>query len=151
MIDTLRAFLRRLSAPDHAPVDPERVPLAMAALLIEAARADHHITETELQALAALLARRLDITPAEADALVHRARDAVEHSVSLFDFTKPLHESLSYTEKTEFVRMLWDVALADRQLDMYEEYLVGKVSELMYVSRGDVIRARNEAQQALRD
>lgn len=148
MIRSLRAFLRRLSAPGHPEVETDRVPLAMAALLVEAARADHHVSETELQALGGLLAARLDIPADEADVLVHRARDTVEHSVSLFEFSRPLQEALSYEEKIEFVRMLWDVALADRELDKYEEYLVSKVSELLYVARGDVIRMRIEAQQA---
>jgi uncharacterized tellurite resistance protein B-like protein len=35
--------------------------------------------------------------------------------------------------------------LADRRLDKYEEYLVGKVADLLYVARGDVIRLRNVA------
>jgi len=39
--------------------------------------------------------------------------------------------------------MLWRVALADRHLDKYEDYLIGKVAELLYVARGDVIRLRN--------
>lgn len=66
----------------------------------------------------------------------------------MFEFTRPLQDALSYEERIEFVRMLWDVVFADRQLDRYEEYLVGKVSELLYVARGDVIRARIEAQQS---
>lgn len=145
---SLRAFLRRLAAPGHAPVDPDRIGLAMAGLLVEAARADHQITEDELRTLGGLLAQRFDMDSGEADSLVHRARDAVERSVSMFEFTRPLQDALSYEERIEFVRMLWDVVFADRQLDRYEEYLVGKVSELLYVARGDVIRARIEAQQS---
>jgi uncharacterized tellurite resistance protein B-like protein len=147
MIGRLRALLAQVAGPGHAPVEPDRVPLAMAALLVEAARADHNVKEAELEELSTLLAVRLDIGPDEASALVHRAREAVEKSVSLYEFTRPLHEALSYAEKEDFVRMLWHVALADRRLDKYEEYLVGKVSELLYVARGDVIRLRHEALQ----
>lgn len=147
MIGKLRALLERLSRPDHEPVDPDRVPLAMAALLVEAARADHNVKEAELQELGTLLAVRLDLEPDQASDLVHRARDAVEQSVSLYEFTRPLHETLTYAEKEDFVRMLWHVALADRHLDKYEEYLVGKVSDLLYVARGDVVRLRHEALQ----
>jgi uncharacterized tellurite resistance protein B-like protein len=147
MIGRLRALLAQVAGPGHAPVEPDRVPLAMAALLVEAARADHNVKEAELEELGTLLAVRLDIGPDEASALVHRAREAVEKSVSLYEFTRPLHEALSYAEKEDFVRKLWHVALADRRLDKYEEYLVGKVSELLYVARGDVIRLRHEALQ----
>jgi uncharacterized tellurite resistance protein B-like protein len=146
MIGRLRSLLRDLASPATSAIEPDRVPLAMAALLVEAARADHLVKEAELEELGALLAVRLEIGPQEASALVHRARDAVEHSVSLYEFTQPLHAALSYEQKLEFVRMLWHVALADRRLDKYEDYLVGKVSELLYVVRGDVIRLRNEVQ-----
>jgi uncharacterized tellurite resistance protein B-like protein len=148
MIGRMRALLRQIATPGHAPLAADRLPLAMAGLLVEAARADHHVSEAEVDALGRLLATRLEIAPAEAEALVQRARDSVERSVSMFEFTRPLQESLTYEERIEFVRMLWDVVLADRALDKYEEYLVSKVSELLYVARGDVIRTRIEAEQA---
>lgn len=148
MIGSLRALLREMAARPGPPPDPDQVPLAMAALLVEAARADHHVKEAELEEIGALLAVRLDLEPARAAELVHRARGKVEQSVSLYEFTRPLHESLSYSQKEELVRMLWHVVMADRRLDKYEEYLVSKVSELLYVARGDVIRLRHEALQA---
>ena len=147
MIGQLRRLLRELAARPAAQPDPDQVPLAMAALLVEAARADHYVKEEELEELGTLLAVRLDLEPAAAAALVHRARDAVEKSVSLYEFTRPLHEALSYPQKEELVRMLWHVALADRHLDKYEDYLIGKVSELLYVARGDVLRLKHEARQ----
>jgi uncharacterized tellurite resistance protein B-like protein len=145
VIGRLRALVRQLAGPAAAgpEASEDRVPLAMAALLVEAARADHRIEEVELEELGMLLARRLELPPEAARDLVHRARDAVEGSVSLYEFTRPLHEALDYRQKLEFVSMLWHVALADRRLDKYEDYLVGKVSELLYVARGDVIRLRN--------
>ena len=147
MIGKLRSLLKDLFRPASPLAAPERVPLAMAALLVEAARADHHVKEEELEELGTLLAVRLDLGPDEATSLVHRAREAVEKSVSLYEFTRPLHEAFTYAQKEEFVRMLWHVALADRHLDKYEDYLIGKVSALLYVSRGDVLRLKHEALQ----
>lgn len=146
MIGRLQSLIRDLKGQighggEHA--DPDRVPLAMVALLVEAARADHHVKEVELEELGSLIALRLEIGPDDALALVHRAREAVERSVSLYEFTRPLQETFTYEQKQEFIRMLWHVVLADRRLDKYEDYLVGKVAELLYVARGDVIRLRN--------
>lgn len=143
MIRRLQALVRILAERPGAPADPDRVPLAMAALLVEAARADHLVKEAELEELGTRLAVGLGLEPGVATSLVHRAREAVERSVSLYEFTRPLHEAFSTEQRLEFVRMLWHVALADRRIDKYEEYLVGKVAELLYVARGDVIRLRN--------
>jgi uncharacterized tellurite resistance protein B-like protein len=144
VISRLRSLLGKRTPPAS---DAQRVPLAMAALLVEAARADHHLGEEELEELATLLALRLNLEPDTAADLLHRAREAVEKSVSLYEFTRPLQETFDYAQKEEFVRMLWRVALADRRLDKYEDYLIGKVSELLYVARGDVLRLKHEVLQ----
>lgn len=150
MIGRLKALVQQVAAREQvAPAAAaERVPLAMAALLVEAARADHQVGDVEIEELGSQLALRLGIAPAEAEAVVQRARAAVERSVSLYEFTKPLHDALDYDQKLAFVTMLWHVALADRRLDKYEDYLIGKVAELLYVARGDVIRLRNAVMEA---
>ena len=142
MIRGLKRFVAELSAPPDQAPDADTIALAMAALLIETARADFTVQDAEMVELSALLAERLELSAADAGRLVARARAAVEQSVSLHEFTRPLHAALSYQEKEELVRMLWRVALADRRLDKYEDYLIGKISELLYVARGDVIRLK---------
>ena len=149
MISRLTALLRGVRDRGGVAPDAERVPLAMAALLLEAARADHAVDAVEVAAVTAHLARQLELSPGEAERLATRAREAVEHSVSLYEFTRPLHESLTAAEKLEVVAMLWGVVLADHRIDRYEDYLVSKVAELLYVARGDVIRLRNAAQESI--
>lgn len=95
------------------------------------------------------MASRLELEPAATQALVERAREVVESSVSLHEFTRPLNAGLDEAGKIDLIRMLWLVVLSDRQLDRYEDYLVGKVAELLYVSRGDVLRMKYEAGQQL--
>jgi uncharacterized tellurite resistance protein B-like protein len=46
------------------------------------------------------------------------------------------------------VTLLWELALGDRGLDKYEDYLVGKIAELLYVPRGDVIRLKVAVEEA---
>ena len=147
MIRSLKTLLQKFAEQPGQALDPDRVPLAMAALLVEAARADFHVNEAELEELVAVLTPRLDLSEVQARELLHRARSAVEHSVSLHEFTRPLHEAMQYGQKEDLIRMLWHVALADRRLDKYEDYLIGKVAELLYVSRGDVLRLKHEVLQ----
>ncbi len=147
MIPGLQKLLRKVAAQPGATLGEDQVPLAMAALLVEAARADDDIRTEELHELGSLLARRLDLDPAATQVLVQQARTAVENSVSLDEFTRPLNQCLDYAGRAEVIHMLWFVAGADRRLDKYEDYLVGKIAELLYVSRGDVLRLKHEALQ----
>lgn len=149
MLSRLRQFLASASSPE-AQADPAaRTRLAVAALLVELARADHDEQAVEHSAITGLIARHFQLDALAAEELLAEARSAVDDSVSLREFTAPLHRELDYGEKLSIIAMLWDVALRDRSLDKYEDYLIGKVAELLYVSRGDVVRLRFEAGQRL--
>jgi uncharacterized tellurite resistance protein B-like protein len=142
--------LRDLLAPTAAPTDPVAVERqAVAALLVELARADFDHTAAESQAGVHLLARHFGISDAEASALLAEAGAAVDGAVSLYEFTAPLRKNLSYEQKQHVIGLLWELALSDRTLDKYEDYLVSKVAELLYVARGDVIRLRVQVQSRL--
>lgn len=121
----------------------ESVRLATAALLVETIRADFDATAAERAALEALLQKHFGLTPAEASDLVATAERAADKSVSLYDFTRVLNDSLAAGEKGDVIEMLWRASLADGELDRYEDHLIGKVAELLYVPRNEVIRLRN--------
>ncbi|MEO8445736.1 MAG: TerB family tellurite resistance protein [Gammaproteobacteria bacterium] len=145
MLRHLRQFLESVASPAAAGDPKARVRLAVAALLVELARADHNEQAVEQVAITGLIARHFRLSPEAAGELLAEARGAVDGSVSLREFTAPLHRELDYAEKLRIIGMLWDVALEDLELDKYEDYLISKVAELLYVSRGDVIRLRHEA------
>lgn len=147
MLERLRQFVRSVT-PQEAADDPEaRVRVCVTALLVELARSDFDEKPAEHDAIASLVRRHFGIDAAEAEELLHEARDAVQHAVSLREFTAPLHEKLSYRDKERIIGMLWVLAAQDREIHKYEDYLIGKLAELLYVSRGDVIRLRHQATQ----
>ena len=130
--------------------DEARIQHATAVLLVEIARADHERLETEHAKMLSSLKQCFGLSTEDAEALLARAETASENSVSLHEFTSVLHAELSYVEKENIVEMLWRIALADKVLDKYEDYMVGKISELLYIARGDVIRLRNRVYESLR-
>ena len=125
----------------------EALRLATAVLMVEVARADHVFEETEFDHLLALIERHFDLPPDEAAELVNLAGETAEDSVSLHDFTHRLHQSLDEREKARIVALLWQIAYADGHLDKYEDSLVLKISDLLYVSRGRVMRLKHEAER----
>jgi len=145
MLRRLRQFMESAAGPAGQADPAARVRLAVAALLVEIARADHDEKALEHTAITGLIARHFQLDTVAAEELLAEARTAVDDAVSLREFTAPLHEALSYADKQRIVAMLWHVALEDSSLDRYEDYLVSKVAELLYVSRGDVVRLRYKA------
>ncbi len=121
--------------------------LATAVLMIDIARADHVFEESEFDSMLQLIESHFELSPEQAAALVNAAGEKADDMVSLFEFTQLLHKHLDEKEKARIVSLLWQVAYADGQLDKYEDALVLKISDLLYVSRGRVMRLKHDAQQ----
>lgn len=145
MIGKLKTILLGdMAFKEKAESQEDRQQLALASLLVEMARADFDETHDEHSLIIDLLARHYDLSAAESLELLNKARAANNNAVCLFDFTRSLHSSLDAEQKTDVIRLLWQVANADNKLDKYEDYLVRKVADLLYVSDSDVIRLKHE-------
>lgn len=121
--------------------------LATAVLMIDVARADHVFDENEFVRVLQLVEQHFGLSPEEAAELVNSASDQADDLVSVHEFTALLHEHLDENEKARIIGMLWDIAYADGQLDKYEDSLVLKISDLLYVSRARVMRLKHDARQ----
>ena len=136
-----------IAAPDDKPdVDrDEAIRMATAVLMIDVARADHVFDESEFDRVLQLVQSHFDLPAEQAAELVVAANDKAEDLVSAYDFTKVLHDHLNHGEKARIVNLLWQIAYADGRLDKYEDSLVLKISDLLHVSRGLVMRLKHDA------
>jgi uncharacterized tellurite resistance protein B-like protein len=126
----------------------EALRMATAVLLIDVARADSDFSEDEFDVLLQLVAAHFELPAQDAAELVVAANEKADDLVSVHEFTQLLHEHLSDEEKARIVELLWKIAFADGRLDKYEDSLVLKISDLLYVSRGRVMRLKHDAQLA---
>ena len=143
MLSKIRKWFEETEAPG-AGVDEDRVQTALAALLVEMARADFDQQQSEDLAISQMLGEHFDLDANSATDLLVKAQQAANDAVSLHDFTRALHTNLSREEKFCVVEMLWRVAYADGHLDRYEDALVRKLSELLYIRHSDLVRIRNQ-------
>ena len=137
------------SQPATVDNNPERehgIQLATAVLMLDVARADHVFDETEFDEVLKLAESHFDLTPEESAELVNEADDKAEKLTSLHEFTQLLHNNLDDNEKAGIVEMLWKIAFADGRLDKYEDSLVLKISDLLHVSRGRVMKLKHDAE-----
>ncbi len=123
--------------------------MATAVLMLDVARADHVFEESEFDRVLNLVEIHFGLTPEEAAELVNEAGDKAEDLVSVHEFTQLLHKHLNEQEKARIIALLWQIAYADGRLDKYEDSLVLKISDLLHVSRGRVMRLKHDAQTAV--
>ena len=119
--------------------------LATAVLMIDVARADNVFDESEFDRVLQLAEQHFNLPPEAAAELVNLASETAEDIVSVHEFTELLHEHLEEAEKARIVGLLWEIAYADGRLDKYEDSLVLKISDLLYVSRPRVMRLKHDA------
>jgi len=124
--------------------------LATAVLMIDVARADHVFQDVEFERVLNLIETHFGLDPEQAAELVNAAGETVDDLVSVYEFTQLLHEHLDENEKAHIIALLWQIAYADGELDKYEDSLVLKISDLLYVSRGKVMRLKHDAEQMAR-
>ena len=143
----LKALSKLLGDRGHASTDASSrehsIRVATALLLVEVARADYTEEIVEHETILALLRSFFELNDDEVALLAEKARTEADHAASLHAFTRTLNEELELSEKHAIVEMLWRVAFADDRLSKYEDGLVRKIADLLYVSHGDLIRIRN--------
>lgn len=124
--------------------DINSVEMAAAVLLIEMARADFEQDDLENEMIIELLKEYFLLDHEDVHDLFLEAEKIADNSVSLHEFTRTLHETLNHEAKNEIIEMLWRLALVDDSLDRYEDYLVRKIADLLYVSNSSVLRIKHD-------
>jgi len=155
MIEAIKRFFDSQLSSSDAESDRDRVcrlQLASAALMIELLKSDRHIDERETQALRQILSNAFGLDKSRLDQIIALAEQEAIQAVSLYEFTSLVNDRYSYEEKVLLIRNLWQLALADDHLDKYEEHMIRKTADLIYVSHSDFIRTklsvRNNGAQA---
>lgn len=127
----------------HEPAaDAHSLPRAAAALLLEMRLSDQSGEKVEMEVVHEAMRKTFAIDSVELDTLIDQAHQAQKESVSYYDFTSELRTGLDMDQRAELVEWLWRVALADARLDMHEEAMVRRVSDLLAVPHSEFIRRK---------
>jgi len=131
-----------IGAKDAALSQQEMIHLATAALLIEVTKADFELSKLESDKVVETLRSTFKLDAMTLDALLKLAEEEVHQASSLYQFTRLINDYYEYEQKLRLIESMWEVAFADGDLDKYEEHLIRKVAELIYVAHKDFIRLK---------
>jgi uncharacterized tellurite resistance protein B-like protein len=122
---------------------------ACAALLIETALADKVFNTEEIDSMKKTLREVYGIDEKDLDELISESEKKVSESTSLYEYTRLINDLCDYQDKLKLIQNLWAIAFADKHLDKYEEYLIRKISDLLYVSHSDFIQQKLNVKESL--
>jgi uncharacterized tellurite resistance protein B-like protein len=143
---TLKKFFPDASADNAGGQDVE---LAVAALLVRASVMDEHPSPVEARRIETVLAERFKLPPEALARLMAEARAAEADAIDIYRFTRVITEHFDQEGRQSLIEMLWEVVLADGQLDPFEENLVWRVAELVGVSTRDRVLLRKAVEAKL--
>jgi uncharacterized tellurite resistance protein B-like protein len=145
VIESIKSFFENKltkKEKEEAPTAMSRVDLTCAALLVEVMNSDHELDEREHQEFMAVLQQSYNIAESDLEELTQLAKDEAFEATSLYEFTKLINDSYDYEQKVGLIENMWRIAFSDKRLDKYEDHLIRKVSELIYVSHSDFIKTK---------
>ena len=122
---------------------------ACAALLIETALADKVFNTEEIDSMKKTLREVYEIDEKDLDELISESEKKVSESTSLYEYTRLINDLCDYQDKLRLINNLWAIAFADKHLDKYEEFLIRKISDLLYVSHSDFIQQKLSVKESL--
>ncbi len=143
MLNAIKNFFDKKIKTDEPEELEHSLSLATAALMVEMMLNDGKTHETEEQVLKKKLKQLFSLSYMETDDLFSLAHTEVKNAAGYHQFTSLIAKNFSQPQKIKVIEHLWAVAYADDNLDPYEELMVRKISDLIYVSHSDFINAKH--------
>ena len=145
MIKKIRELLGLSSEVIASDDEIDDMKLAASALLVEVAMVDRDFNPAERDRIIQFVKTKFSLEETIASQLILRAEAEVEGSVQLYGITSAIRHGLSYEDRVELIECLWKVAYADGQVDPFEDQLMRRIGELIYVTDKDRGTARKKA------
>lgn len=143
MINRIKALFE---APDGSSVEAhsvDKIQLAAAALLVEAACLDESYDEVERDAILHALKQEFELSDEECETLIQQAEAAQHEATDLHRFIRNFDANFGHAERLRLIEMLWQVVYADGELHPYESNLIRRIGGMLHVTD----RERSEARQ----
>jgi uncharacterized tellurite resistance protein B-like protein len=123
------------------------IELTASVLAYEIARSDGEITdEEEILLLEEIKKISKKIGKNEQD-ILNLIQIYSSDSISFYEFIEDINKNFSKDEKISLIEFLWNIAYADSILDVDEERLIRRISDLIRIKDIDVLRLKDRAKR----
>ena len=148
MFAKINNFFQSLNEPASSDVNQLSVEMACTVLLCEVMRADGELMPTEQALLSSMISEQFSLTKDEVLTLIQQATILSENAIDFHQFTSKINAHYNPKEKAEIVTLLWKLALADGEIASIEEHIIRRIADLLHLSHGQYIHAKNAIKQA---
>jgi len=107
------------------------------------------MSDAERDKLQRMLMLQFDLDEAAALDLLNAATEAEQQAVDLYHFTSLLNRTLDETGRQQIIEMMWQVAHADGRVTEFEDNLIWRAADLLYVPAQARIELRRRVAESL--
>ena len=150
LLTQLRSFIDTIAPSPASVAQREAASLqnACCSLLMEIARLDEAGSASKREAVSRAMRELFELAPDEVAPMIANAARQENRLVSYFRPVALINKRFAPQRKVQFIEWLWRIAMADGSIDMYEEQLVRKLADLLYVEHSDFILARHRVRSS---
>ena len=123
---------------------PKNLKLIALCLAFEVANADNDIDVRERDLILEKIKESLDLSVLTEKEIFSVIQEESEKRVSFYDIINDINQNLDKKEKIGILKMLWEIAYADKVLDVDEERIIRRSAEMLGIKPSIVLQTKEE-------
>ena len=123
---------------------PKNLKLIALCLAFEVANADNDIDVRERELILEKIKESIDLNVLTEKEIFNVIQEESEKRVSFYDIINDINQNLDKKEKTDVLKMLWEIAYADEVLDVDEERIIRRSAEMLGIKPSIVLQTKEE-------
>lgn len=112
-------------------------------LAYEVARSDGNVSESELLLLLDEIKKITKHSNQSQEKILGNLQTYSENSVSFYEFITDINHNYSKEDKLNLLKFLYDVAFADKVLEINEERIIRRIANLINIKDVEVLRIKD--------
>tara|TARA_A100001015_G_scaffold8264_1_gene10146 strand:- start:339 stop:764 length:426 start_codon:yes stop_codon:yes gene_type:complete len=123
---------------------PKNLKLIALCLAFEVANADNDIDVRERDLILEKIKVSIDVSVLTEKEIFDVIQEESEKRVSFYDIINDINKNLDKKEKIDILKMLWEIAYADKVLDVDEERIIRRSAEMLGIKPSIVLQTKEE-------
>ena len=136
-------FFKKKTQPVEETKKNFEIELTASILAYEIARSDGDISESELSLLYGDTKKISAKVGKKEEKILEIIEEYSKNSVSFYEFIYDINKDYSKEDKLSLIQFLYDVAYADKILEISEERLIRRIADLIKIKDIEVLRIKD--------
>jgi len=138
-------FFKKKTQPVEEAKNNFEVELTASILAYEIARSDGDISESELSLLYDEIKKISAKVGKKEEKILEIIEEYSKNSVSFYEFINDINKDYSKEDKLFLIQFLFDVAYADKILEVSEERLIRRIADLIKIKDVEVLKIKDRS------